>query len=189
MYIDSSGIYETAEKTAAFCGSRDPFRAAQELGIYVDIIGGFHDLLGMFVFVNGERHILLNNGLSSVMSGIVCAHELGHDALHRKQLEDCRMYCDANSCFSKNRTEYEANAFAAHFLIGNSDVTERLPVFSDIMSLSRDLNTEMDLLLIKLNEMKRLGFDVNVPLEADGSFLSRLSADSGGKGDGFSDGI
>ncbi len=189
MTIDSFGIYSEAEKTVRLCGRRDPVRAARELGIYVDCTDGFNFLLGMYTVVNGERHILLNSSLGRVTQNIVCAHELGHERLHSRLREDNYYYSDLGLRGEKSRTEYEANAFAAHFLIGNDDIIERMEVYSDVMSLARDLNTEADLVLIKLSEMRRLGYDVNVPMETDGGFLADLGADSSGEADGFSDGV
>lgn len=188
MKIDSSGIYNTVTEIVSVSG-RNPFSAAADNDVYVDFVDGFHDLLGMYTHINGERHILLNSGLSEVTGRIVCAHELGHDILHRDMLEYGMAYCDNGMYGVKSRLEYEANVFAAHLLLDERDILDSLAEARDVMTLARGLNTETDLLLIKLSEMKRLGYKINVPMEIHPNFVADLGADSFGIGDGFSDGI
>lgn len=65
------------------CGTRDPFRIAQELGIEVLFCDDFGPLKGMYRVIKRNRFIFINKDLSSRMQRIVCAHELGHDQLHR----------------------------------------------------------------------------------------------------------
>lgn len=65
-------------------GTRDPFRIAKELGIIVlDDCDNFGPLKGMYRIIKRNRFIFLNKDLSPEMKRIVCAHELGHDQLHR----------------------------------------------------------------------------------------------------------
>ncbi|MCR5262610.1 MAG: ImmA/IrrE family metallo-endopeptidase [Clostridiales bacterium] len=189
MTIDSSGIFDSAERIVYDCVCRDPFIAARDTGVYIDYIDEFKDLLGMITVVNGEKHILLNNSMCDVTKRIVCAHELGHGVLHRSQLSECGGFRDVGSCYITDILEYEANAFAAHLLIDNNDIMERIRDYSNVSGLAQGMNTELDLMLIKLNEMKRLGYDVNVPMETNARFLSDLGPDSCGRSDGFSDGV
>ena len=43
----------------------------------------FSSLKGMYRVIKRNRFIFLNNSLDENMLRIVCAHELGHDQLHR----------------------------------------------------------------------------------------------------------
>ena len=65
------------------CGTRYPFRIEQELGIEVLFCDNFGPLKGMYRVIKRNRFIFINKDLSSRMQRIVCAHELGHDQLHR----------------------------------------------------------------------------------------------------------
>ena len=65
------------------CGTRDPFRIAHELGIEVLFCDDFGPLKGMYRVIKRNRFIFINKDLSERMQRIVCAHELGHDQLHR----------------------------------------------------------------------------------------------------------
>ena len=65
------------------CGTRDPFRIANALGINVmDDCENLGSLKGMYCIVKRNRFIFLNKDLSPQMKRIVCAHEIGHDRLH-----------------------------------------------------------------------------------------------------------
>ena len=94
------------------CGTRDPFRIAQELGIEVLFCDDFGRLKGMYRVIKRNRFIFINKDLSSRMQRIVCAHELGHDQLHRhlakgNALQEFMLYDMAT------KPEYEANIVAA----------------------------------------------------------------------------
>ena len=94
------------------CGTRDPFRIAQELGIEVLFCDDFGPLKGMYRVIKRNRFIFINKDLSSRMQRIVCAHELGHDQLHRhlakgNTLQEFMLYDMAT------KPEYEANIVAA----------------------------------------------------------------------------
>ena len=65
-------------------GTRDPFQIAGELGISILLCEDFGSLKGMYRVIKRNRFIFLNKDLGDRMLRIVCAHELGHDRLHRK---------------------------------------------------------------------------------------------------------
>ena len=64
------------------CGTRDPFRMARELGIHV-YEEDFGRLKGMYRVILRRRCIFINRNLDEDTRRIVCAHEIGHDRLHR----------------------------------------------------------------------------------------------------------
>lgn len=74
---------------------------------------------GYFLNTLGKFFITLNNNLEDWERKVVLAHELAHALLHK----------DSNICFLKNYTysntnkkENEANEFAAHLLIRDTDL-------------------------------------------------------------------
>ena len=99
------------------CGTRDPFQIANALGINVmDDCENLGSLKGMYCIVKRNRFIFLNKDLSPQMKRIVCAHEIGHDRLHRALakkhgLQEFVLYDMAT------KPEYEANIVAAEILL------------------------------------------------------------------------
>ena len=66
------------------CGTRDPFSIAKQIGVEVLLCKDLASLKGMYrVIQSATAFIILNGDLDDQMQRIVCAHELGHDQLHR----------------------------------------------------------------------------------------------------------
>ena len=85
MTIHSEEIYHKAHKILHRCGTRDSLQIARELGIYLHFESDFKNLLGMYTYQQKERHILLNANMDDILMQMVCAHEIGHDTLHREK--------------------------------------------------------------------------------------------------------
>ena len=83
MIIRSEEIYQKATSIVRSCGTRNTLKIARELGIYVDFIDDFDNLLGMYTYRHKERHILLNSKMEEMTMQMVCGHEIGHDIFHR----------------------------------------------------------------------------------------------------------
>ena len=79
-----------------------------------------------------------------------------------------------------DETEYEANLFAANLLVDDETLLELLRSGQDIVAAARALGVNVNLLAIKLAEMKKAGLPLNdLPLSPDRTFLGRI-ADSAG---------
>ena len=87
--------------------TRDPFTIAEALGIRVLFCEDFGPLKGMYRVVNRNRFIFINKELDGQMQRIVCAHELGHDQLHR-HMANGRTLHEFTLYDMKNKSEYEA---------------------------------------------------------------------------------
>ena len=111
------------------CETRDPFRIADELGVEVLFCEDFGRLKGMYRVIKRNRFILLNKDLSDRMMRIVCAHELGHDQLHRNLAKDSAirefMLYDMTT-----KPEYEANIVAAEILLDNDEMLDYIYTYS-----------------------------------------------------------
>ena len=137
-------------------GTRDPFRICREKGIEVMFRDDFIGQKGAFSLMLNVPFIFINNNLSDEMKRIVCAHELGHAMLHRKL---CRQRKNQTNyeyeIFDiRSSTEYEANIFAANLLIDEREMNEYMSYGYDIVQTARAMNLNVNLLLIKLHEMK-----------------------------------
>ena len=93
-------------------GTRDSFQIAKALGINIVLCEDFGSLKGMYRVIRRNRFIFLNKELSDKMLRIVCAHELGHDQLHRR-LAQANCLHEFMLYDMTTRPEYEANIVAA----------------------------------------------------------------------------
>lgn len=59
-------------------------------------------------------------------------------------------------------TEYEANAFAAHLIIDDDDIYSMSKEKYDVVQMAKMLNVNINLVLIKLQELNKLGDDFRV---------------------------
>ena len=163
MIIRSEEIYKKANSIVRSCGTRDTLKIARELGIYVHYIDTLNDLLGMYTYRHKERHILLNSGMEHMVMQMVCGHEIGHDVFHRDLAKKGNALPEFTLFDMRSKPEYEANAFAAHLIIDNDELVEYMQEGYDVVQLSAMMGTNINLMLIKLNEMNRMGWGLNLP--------------------------
>ena len=70
--------------------------------------------------------------------------------------------------------EYEANAFAAHLLIDDDELNSYLQQGYDVAQLASAMNTNINLMLIKLNEMNRMGRNYHLPYIPHADFFKNV---------------
>ena len=142
------------------CGTRDPFRIAQELGIEVLFCDDFGPLKGMYRVIKRNRFIFINKDLSSRRQRIVCAHELGHDQLHRylakgNALQEFRLY-DMTT-----KPEYEANIVAAEILLDTDEILEYIYQYGyTTEQIARAMHTDINLVALKIAHLAETGYDL-----------------------------
>ena len=160
-------IIDLAEKMRDEYGGRTIFDTAENSGVIVWYrkLGG---LKGFYVFENGSRYIVINDELDEIMKKAVCAHELGHDQLHRElsvgAIRD-------NTLFLKtNKTEREANLFAAQILLRDDVVLSELKYNNNVEAVAYELGVPVELLEYKLEILAYQGHDVHFT-DVDNSFL------------------
>jgi Zn-dependent peptidase ImmA (M78 family) len=152
-------------------GTRDPIKIAAALGIAVRVkdLGGS---VAAYYFTQSRiRNIVLSRSLDEQSVGIIAAHELGHDALHRGFLKNGAA-CETGLFHSNAPLEYEANLFAAELLIDSRELfrllSERDLSFFEIAAA---LGVPPELLDFKL----RLFSDENIhmlsPISAKSDYL------------------
>lgn len=172
--VDSVGIYQKAKRIVLEAESRDPLRIAQDLGILVEYVDNLEELLGMYTYKWKTRIILLNSRMDECMTRMVAAHEIGHDILHRDIVKAGRSMQEFVLFNIRDNTEYEANAFAAHLLLDSDEVFEMAREGYDIMQISRAMQVNVNLMLIKMQEMNKLGYDFRLPIAADSRFFKKI---------------
>ena len=172
--VDSVGIYQKAKRIVLEAESRDPLRIAQDLGILVEYVDNLEELLGMYTYKWKTRIILLNSRMDECMTRMVAAHEIGHDILHRDIVKAGRSMQEFVLFNIRDNTEYEANAFAAHLLLDSDEVFEMAREGYDIMQISRAMQVNVNLMLIKMQEMNKLGYDFRLPIAAVSRFFKKI---------------
>ena len=174
--IDSEGIYKKANSLVQFHGTRNPIMISKASGIDVVPVDDFKDLLGMYVYRWKHRVIFLNNRMDPYLTKMVCSHELGHDIYHRPLAKEGGMR-EFELFRMQSSTEYEANAFAAHLLIDTDECLEYAREGYDVVQIARMMNSEINLMLIKLQELNRLGYNLRLPMEPRSDFFKKIRAD------------
>jgi len=172
--IRSEEIYNKAKSIVRSCGTRDTLKIARELGIYVHYIDDFDKLLGMYTYRHKERHILLNSKMEQMVMQMVCGHEIGHDVFHRDLAKANNSLPEFVLFDMRTKHEYEANAFAAHVIIDDDELIYYAKQGYDVVQLSSVLETNINLMLIKLNEMNRMGWQLNLPYVPHSDFLKNV---------------
>lgn len=175
VLIDSKGIYKKANDLVQLHGTRDTLILARDCGVDVVPVSDFGALLGMYIYKWRHRAMFLNDRMDEYLTQMVAGHELAHDMLHRdlakgeglREFELFRM---------TNLTEYEANAFCSHVLIDSDICFEYARNGYDVVSIAKMMNSEINLMLIKLQEMIRLSYDLRLPMEPRSDFFKNIRA-------------
>ncbi len=151
-------IIEKAQEIREEFAGRNIYQTAENSGakVWFRPLGG---LKGFYVFENSKRYIVVNNQLDDMTRRIVCAHEFGHDMLHRDLavggIRENTMFLDSN------KTEREANLFAAEMLLTDKAVLSELEYVSDPETAAFELNVPVELLEYKLELLNHKGYDFN----------------------------
>jgi Zn-dependent peptidase ImmA (M78 family) len=168
----SSLIHSKVKKIVRQADTRNPFKIAKELGVHVMWRRDFVELKGMYKVISRNRFIFINGNLDEFEQRVVCAHELGHDLLHR---EIATTHFETTLYDVQNRIEYEANIFAADLLIDDNEVIELISDGAENgnteSGIAATLGVSVDLLLIKLGEMNRRGYSFELSRVGRGDFL------------------
>lgn len=128
---------------------------------------------GFFLMQSRVKAIVLNANLTGRVKRIVLAHELGHAVLHAgsavtRGFHDFCLFDEADN------SEYEANLFAAEFLLDDRDVLDQLNGGASFFTAAKLLRVPPELLDFKLRVMKRVGREIEAPYLAQSDFLKRV---------------
>lgn len=163
-------LSEVGERLVRRCGTRDPFEIARQLGVEVLFCPDFGSMKGMYRVVKRTRFIFLNRDLTPQMQRIVCAHELGHDQLHRDlattgAIQEFMLY-DMTT-----KPEYEANIVAAEILLDTDAVLDyvyNLGYTSE--QIAKAMETDINLVALKVAHLAESNRSLR-PIEHRADFL------------------
>ena len=74
----------------------------------------------------------------------------------------------------KEVTEYETDAFAAHILLDNDEVYSLAREGYDCVNIAKQMGADINLMLIKLQEMNKMGYDFRISMDADPRFFRKI---------------
>lgn len=170
--MDSLQVYRQANCLVRKFETRDPLEICDGLKIIVYDVK-LNDLLGMFTFKWNNKIILLSDVMDEDLRRMVCGHELGHAKLHTAFAKQ-----DGLKEFSlfnmKDIMEYEANAFCSHILLNSDEVYELCMQGYDAMRIAAEMRVNVNLLLIKLQEMSKLGYNLTAPQTPESTFFRKI---------------
>lgn len=172
--MDSFALYRKANSLVQQCGTRDPEKRACEIDISIFPMET-KTLLSMYTFRWKHRMIFLNPRMDEYLRKMVIAHKLGHDSEHRDITKKSQDGLKEFSLFKKkDNTEYESNAFGCHILLDNDEVYEYARAGYDVIQLVQVMSSAINLMLIKLQEMNKLGYDFRVPYSPGSRFFRNI---------------
>lgn len=144
-------------------GTRDPFRIAEGLGIIVLRCPDFGSLKGMYRVIRRNRFIFINQDLDEPTQRIVCAHEIGHDRLHRK-LADGSMVREFVLYDMTATQEYEANMVCAEILLDTDEMLEYIYEYGyTCEQIAQITQTDVNLVALKVAGLAQSGLDLRKP--------------------------
>ena len=132
---------------------------------------------GFFLAQSRKRSITVNSDLPEAIQRIIVTHELGHAVLHAKAV-GVKAFHDFELFDSTSLMEYEANIFAAEFLMDDDDVLEKLNEDISFFGAASLLRVPPELLDFKFRLMKRNGYKlIDPPLMANSNFLKNVETE------------
>ena len=156
----------------------DPVRLAKAMGIIVSYEPMGREpsaCKGFFMIQSRKKLIMINSDLPKVVQRIILAHELGHAVLHRRELSALKAFHDFSLYDSTARFEYEANLFAAEYLLDDDKVIEKLNEDAFFFGVARELFVPPELLDFKFRILKNKGWTLDSPIMAHGDFLKHIT--------------
>lgn len=160
----------------------DPIRLCEAMNIIVarESMGTYPGACkGFFLAQSRKRLVMINADLPAELQRVIAAHELGHAVLHRKAL-GINTFHDFALFNNTSVMEYEANMFAAEYLMPDVEVLEKLNDDLSFFGAAALLRVPPELLDFKFRLLKRKGYKVvDPPFHCCGDFLKGVGFDGG----------
>ena len=170
-------ISKEVEKLKKKYGNIAPFQLCREMDISLVLSNmglGSAACKGFYLLQSRKQAIVINSNLSEEMQRIILMHEIAHSVLHRKAL-GVRAFHDFVLFDETSLFEYEANIFAADYLMEDEEVISLLNEDISFFEAASRLNVPAELLDFKFRVLKRKGYKViDPPLTANSDFLKEV---------------
>ncbi|MDO4662855.1 MAG: ImmA/IrrE family metallo-endopeptidase [Tissierellia bacterium] len=164
-------IYNEAKDLINSAKTRDVYELCDYLDIHIYKNSNLKKLLGFYTIVNGRKAIVVNSNKDDLTQRQVIAHEIGHAVLHNDYIENYSMIKEFELMDMRTKPEYEANVFASHILISDKDIEDVSMEYDDYQSIASALGVNINMLMIKILELNKLGKNYNEMFIPKGDFL------------------
>lgn len=172
MGISYDIIYKKSKEIIKRHNTREPKQILEDLGVYLIAFKEPTKLLGMYKIVNGKDFVFYNPFVDTRIQTMVFAHELGHHLFHHDLAEDGMLEYQIFDITSE--MELEANIFAAHLLLDENSILDDVMQGYTYDQLARIYEVNSNLIILKLNEMNRLGMPVRKQLPSKSTFFREI---------------
>ena len=170
MYASTSEIVRKANYIVNKCGTRDPHKIAEELGVEI-LYYPFKFQRGAYKVIMRNRFMFIKDDLHPVMENIVLLHELAHDTLHRDEATKVGGFKEFNIFdIRDSRMEYEANIFAAQIALPDDEFLELAEQGFDIHQIAKAMCSDVNLVALKTDTLVSQGYRLR-PQEHRNDFL------------------
>lgn len=126
---------------------------------------------GFYMASARSKIAVINSELPYHIQRIILPHELGHGVLHVTPAL-CTFH-ELTVLNESNRLEYEANIFAAEFILHDDDVLDALEMRLGFFQTASLLGVPPELLDFKLRLLQREGHKIAAPYIGNSDFLKR----------------
>jgi Zn-dependent peptidase ImmA (M78 family) len=171
--MTSDYIHREVQRVLGNYKTNDPYELLDALGVELresDLYGP-KGLKGYCFFSKRTMFVVLNAYLCEAEMRIVAMHEAAHVILHRDRIVVAPMK-DEIIYDMTSKTEYQANLFAADYLISDDEVEElRAQEDNDYFRMCKMLYVSPDILSFKLFSMIQRGYHYNLPQNLNSTFL------------------
>ena len=165
-------LYDDANRLRARYGA-DPKAVLEALGVGLVAMATSTKLLGMYKTVLNKPFVFYNDRMPTPIQRMVLAHELGHHLYHRNHAEADALI-EYTLFHLTDAMELEANIFSAHFLLEDEAVYAMARAGYSYMDMARAFSVDVNLMIFKLNEMQRMGYDLPPLDPADNQFYRKI---------------
>jgi Zn-dependent peptidase ImmA (M78 family) len=160
----------------------DPYRLCRAMNILLlnEPMGDSQNACkGFYLCQSKTQVITVNSDLPEELHRIILTHEIGHAVLHRKA-SGVKAFHDFALFDETSVYEYEANIFAADFLMEDERVLGLLNGDISFFGAAAELNVPAELLDFKFRVLKRKGYKViDPPITAKSDFLKKIGPQRG----------
>lgn len=156
MYASTSEIVRKANHIVRQCGTRDPHKIADELGIEI-LYCPFKAQRGAYKVIMRNRFMFVKEDLHPIMENIVLLHELGHDTLHREEATQVGGF-------------EEFNIFATQIALPDDDFLDLAEQGYDVQQIAAALHSDVNLVALKADTLISQGYRLR-PQEHRNDFL------------------
>ncbi|MGC8229873.1 ImmA/IrrE family metallo-endopeptidase [Pseudobacillus badius] len=149
-----SWIKDTVVQLTKKYKTNNPYEIAAAKNIYVMEQDLHESIYGFYKYIRKNKFIFINSNIQQTLKFFTCAHELGHSELHPRVNTP---FLKANTLFTVNKVEVEANKFAVELLLPDEEVYQYKHTNLSISEISKIFGIPKELAHLKtLKERQKI---------------------------------